>query len=160
MSLTLDLRVQHTTNNTIEYHVTDRDFESVENSLAKGGDMIVVISTTPCSVGLNLGITIKGTVRVECDRCLEDMDIQIDLEKSLKIQFADHNEDDDEIIYVDESEQKLNLWPTIYDFIVLAIPLTHTHPDGECNEEMAQTLSQYLVTSEDDDTNMDSLIQD
>lgn len=147
MSLTLDLRAKYTTADTTEYHVTDRDFEAVEKSLAKGGDLAATITTTACPVGLNLDIKIKGNARVECDRCLEDMNIGIDIEESIKIQFADRYEESDDIIYVDQNQQELNLWPIIYDLIVLAIPLTHTHADGECNEEMTETLRKYLVTS-------------
>lgn len=147
MSLTLDLRAKYNTPDTIEYHVTDSDFEAVENSLANGGDLMAKVVVSSCSVGLDVKIAISGIVRVECDRCLEDMNINVNVEENLKIQFTNDGEDSEDVICVADSQKELDLWPTIYDYIVLSIPLTHTHAEGECDKDMTDTLKKYLVTS-------------
>ena len=58
-------------------------------------------------------------------------------------------EDADDVIYVEQGRKELDLWPFVYDFIALAIPLTHSHPEGQCNPEMESRLSQYMVQQEE-----------
>ena len=40
-------------------------------------------------------------------------------------------------------------WP-IYEMVVLEIPLTHVHNEGQCNEEMLGALNNLLVHTQDE----------
>ena len=53
--------------------------------------------------------------------------------------------------YTPENEGVLNIAWHLYEFIVLAIPIMHTHPDGECNEAMMDKYNQYVVRHIDED---------
>lgn len=150
MSISLDLRASYKETEEFKYSINKEMFESVENSLIKDGQLAATIRVGQDAVGLSLNISITGTAKVECDRCLDDMQIDIDCNENLKIQFADRFEDSDDIIYVPQSQTEIDLWPFVYDFIALDIPLVHVHPDGQCNQEMLNRLSQYMVTQQDD----------
>ena len=151
MSIYLDLRASYTQPQTNEYAISSNLFEEVENSIVKGGDLTASVTVSSCSLGLDLKFKIKGKAIVECDYCLDDMTIDIDNDEKLKIQFADRNEDTGDTVYITQDTTKIDLWPFIYDFITLAVPLTHVHPEGQCNKEMLEKLSKYMTTSFNED---------
>ena len=145
MSVILDLKQNFAQPLTAEYSITDEMLASVENTLVKGGQLIASVTAQQAPEGLRLNIHTAGKAVVECDRCLDDMEVDIDTTNSLSVQTADRFEDADDIVYVEMGQKELDLWPMIYDFIVLALPVTHVHPEGQCNKEMAEKLSQYIV---------------
>ena len=69
---------------------------------------------------------LKGTVTVPCDRCLDDLEIEV---------AADFED-----TYTPESDE-LDLSQDVYDYVCTAIPLQRVHPDGECNPETIKFLS-------------------
>lgn len=151
MSICLDLRASYTEPKSYEHAIDSSMFQNIDNPIVKGGQLVAKYTATKVPVGLELNFYIKGVAIVECDYCLDDMQIDIDLNESLKIEFSDHDEDDDDIVYVSKDKTEIDLWPFIYDFIALAIPLTHTHKEGECNQEMLNTLKRYMVSTIDDE---------
>ena len=152
MSIVLDLRQDFKQAVETEYSVDDKMLRTIEKSLVKGGQFTVRIKAQQAAKGLSLDINISGNAIVECDRCLDDMETPVNTSKTLAVQFADRYEDADEVVYVPEEQTDLDLWPMVYDFIALSIPLTHVHPEGQCNKEMAERLSQYMVGNEPETT--------
>ena len=69
---------------------------------------------------------IDGTVTVACDRCLDDLVIEI--------------ETSFEETYTPDSDE-LDISQEVYDFVLTALPLQRVHPEGECNEETTRFLS-------------------
>lgn len=151
MPVTIDLTAKRREAETIACRIGNADFEAVENTLVKGGDLQVTVTVTSDPVGLNIAFDIAGTAIVECDRCLDDMEVAVNCQENLKVQFSDHYEDADDIIYVEDKQTDLDLWPFIYDYIVLALPLTHAHAEGQCNPDMMDTLNRYMVTKATDE---------
>ena len=151
MPLSLDLKQNFATPTTVEYSVNSNMFESMENSLVKGGKLTVGVTAHQAPEGIRLAFSITGKAVVECDRCLEDMEVDINTREEVCVQNADHYEDAADVVYVDESLTQLDLWPMVYDFIVLAIPISHHHPEGQCNKDMSDKLSQYMVQQPDED---------
>jgi uncharacterized metal-binding protein YceD (DUF177 family) len=52
---------------------------------------------------------------------------------------------------VPESEGAINVAWFLYEFIVLNIPIKHTHAPGECNKTMVTKLKRHITRSKDDD---------
>ncbi|MBP5360569.1 MAG: DUF177 domain-containing protein [Bacteroidaceae bacterium] len=152
MPITLDLRQNFAEPLTAEYAITDEMLASVENTLVKGGQLTASVTALKAPEGLRLTVRTAGKAVVECDRCLDDMEVDIDTVNTLTVQTADRFEDADDIIYVEKTQKELDLWPMVYDFIALALPVSHVHPEGQCNKEMAERLSRYMVQQPDDDT--------
>lgn len=151
MSVILDLRQDFAQPLTTDYAIDNTMLQSVENTLVKGGDMTTTVTAQQAPKGLRLTISTRGKAIVECDRCLDDMEVDINTTNELAVLFADHYEDDAEVVYVEHGSKELDLWPFIYDYIVLSIPLTHSHPEGQCNPDMEQKLNQYMIrTSEEE----------
>lgn len=104
-----------------------------------------------------LSFYIKGVVQVPCDRCLEDVDVDIDTENRLIVKFGDrYEEETDEIIMIPEHEGVIDVSWYMYEFIALSIPAKHIHKDGECNEEMYEKLRHLMsLDKESENTSTD-----
>jgi len=108
-----------------------------------------------------LHFTINGTVKAECDRCLQTIHLPIAADNILYIKFEDnpnkiHTEEEDiDIIYMSRSESIINVATFIYEFLVLNIPIKaacpfEEGPNKSCNMDMIQQLNKYIVEIEPD----------
>lgn len=95
--------------------------------------------------------SLQGTVQVSCDRCLDDMDLSIDVERSLRVKMGDEYADEGDLIVISESEGVLNVAWILYEFMALEIPIKHVHAPGQCNAGMLDALSKHLATRTDED---------
>lgn len=112
---------------------------------------------------------IDGTLRLPCDRCGDDFDLQLWDEFDLVIKLTDAEnaerwEDEADVVFIPRSETVIDLRTWIYDYIVLSIPLQRIHPDlpsGEsgCNpqaihllEEMKRSAGETEDTEGTEDT--------
>ncbi len=93
----------------------------------------------------------KGTVKVTCDRCLDEFDLPIRDQQVLLVKFDEKEWEDTDIIYVLRGTPKLNVAKYIYEFINLAVPMVRTHDDaGErCNPAMLKYLTKETAREED-----------
>ncbi|GIV33627.1 MAG: DNA-binding protein [Chitinophagales bacterium] len=96
-----------------------------------------------------VGFSIEGTVRVECDRCLETFDQPILDEFTVYVKYSDDlklkKEEDEDIIYISRNDVYIDLSQMIYDFILLSIPVRRVcipKEDGSpgCNEQVLKIL--------------------
>ncbi|MBO4670767.1 MAG: DUF177 domain-containing protein [Bacteroidales bacterium] len=70
--------------------------------------------------------TMAGTVVVPCDRCLDDLELEVAT--------------DFEETYTPDSDE-LDLSQDVYDYVCTALPLQRVHPEGQCNPETVKYLS-------------------
>ncbi len=100
---------------------------------------------------MRLEASVIGSVVVECDRCLENLELPVDINAVLQIKFAKTDEDpqSDEFLVVDPTSGELDLSQFLYDYICINLPLQKVHKDGECNEKMIEKL--HLLNSYDSD---------
>lgn len=110
------------------------------------GDVIADISVYKTSQTFELSIHLHGIIQVSCDHCLEDMDLPVNTKNRLIVKFGhDYSEETDEIIIIPEEEGGIDLSWYLYEFIALAIPMKHIHPEGQCNAETEEKLMQHLA---------------
>ena len=88
----------------------------------------------------DIEMTLAGTVKVECDRCLGLMDQEIRANESLRVKLGDETYDDGEVITVAANSGELDLAWYLYEAAALAIPIRHVHPEGECDEGVMRHL--------------------
>ncbi len=92
---------------------------------------------------MNVTSIVAGTVTVECDRCLEDLQLPVDFTASMAVKFAKTDDDpqSDEFLVVDPLEGELDLSQFIYDYICVNMPLQKVHEEGRCNPKMVEKLN-------------------
>ena len=89
----------------------------------------------------------RGTVRTECDRCLEEIDLPLAGSHQLLVKFSEQEEiEEAEVVYINADAPRLNVAKYIYEFIVLALPMIKVYDcrseeQPVCNEEMLRYLN-------------------
>ena len=85
---------------------------------------------------------IRGWVVVECDRCLEDLEVPVDVEVRLSVKFGEVDSSEEiqdgerEVVFIPVDNTELDMSQVIYDYVCTSLPLQRVHEDGECNPEM------------------------
>ena len=104
---------------------------------------------------------VEGSVTVECDRCLEDLEIPVELDVLLSVKFGDsesseENQDGErEVIFLPVDNTEFDVKQVVYDYVCLSLPLQRVHEDGKCNPEALKYLEgcEVVEVSEDADKN-------
>jgi uncharacterized metal-binding protein YceD (DUF177 family) len=133
---------------TITIALDDTFFEIYMHPDVLGGNVTAEI--TLLAAQSTLDISLKGTARVVCDRCLESFDTPITFDGMARICKARtiidhdmHNSDDDTITMDDEGFIDLSQY--LYESICLSVPLQKLHPvdnegNSKCNQQMLTKL--------------------
>ena len=136
---------------TYTYKLDNQFFADIDAPQIQKGDLDVQL-TVQKSIGVFvLNFHTEGVVYVPCDRCLDDVEIPVDTDNSLKVRLGEEDSEDDEFITVSEMDGFINVAWYIYEFIALSLPIKHVHAPGECNEAMLGALKKYLKTDGNDD---------
>jgi len=115
-------------------------FDSFENSevLDAHLDADVRVEKSGRYIGVDCDVT--GRVTVECDRCLDELDMPIDVEIRLSVKYgsedgSDEQSSDREIVFIPETDAELDMSQIIYDYVCLSLPMQRVHEEGSCNPE-------------------------
>lgn len=147
-TLNLNLNRRLSEPETLTFTIHGDKLTDVEKPLVKDGEVKVEVSVRPAPYGLQLGFRLTGNVTVDCDRCLDPLMLPIYTEQTLRVKHGEAYEDEGDAVSIAPEQTELDLWPFIYDYIILAIPLQHSHAEGECNKEMEEELRKYMVSGE------------
>lgn len=152
-SFELPLRGVSLGNQKFEYHLDDAFFTRLEASDVLSADVNVVLDVVNHGNGIvDLKFAFSGKIGIVCDRCLEEMPLDIDTSYEVSVKTGEEFDDsDDEVIIVTETQASLDLAPMMRDTVLLAIPAMHTHAEGECNSEMMRLLAEHKAAVGDDD---------
>lgn len=94
---------------------------------------------------LAFDVRISGEAVVPCDRCLEDCTLPVNFDGRLTVRFSDETaEYDGETMWLSPAETEVDLAQYIYESILLSLPYSRVHPDGECDPSM---LARFTVAT-------------
>ena len=65
--------------------------------------------------------------------------------------------EDDSIIVIHPDSYQIDVQHPIYEFLTLVLPLRTVHAEGQCNQEMLETLNKYLSSPKEEDENNDDM---
>lgn len=144
------------------YELDKGFFEAFENSIVEDGEVLVKIELEKQSALLVLWFHVSGNVNIQCDRCLELFSQPISSENRIIVKFGEDNLDEgDDVIWVSVNDYQLNVAQLMYEFVSLALPIRHVHPEDEngissCDPEMIEKLNSLNVSKSDDSGQPDS----
>ncbi|MDR0836119.1 MAG: DUF177 domain-containing protein [Tannerella sp.] len=131
---------------TLDYEIGNDFFELVEGIEVRQGKVGVTVEVIEASSAYEMRFHTEGVVKVECDRCLDDVEMPVEADNKLLVTFGEtYSETSDEHIIVSEEEGTINIAWFMYEFIVLALPLKRVHKEGECDENVASKLRELCV---------------
>lgn len=146
----IDLKALTEETTPLEYELTDQYFAALNEAEIRSGALHVSGSIRKTVGFFELLLDISGTVRIPCDRCLDDMDQPIDTQLRMTVKLGNENSEDDDVITVDEREAILDMSWFIYESIALAVPIQHVHQPGDCNVAMSERLSDLSAARSSD----------
>lgn len=141
-----------------KYDLDNKYFALIDDGTAdiKRGSLVATVSLKKTSVTFELNFSIIGAVQVPCDRCLDNISMDVDTKSKLIVKFGEeYSEESDEIVIIPEEDGEINIAWFLYEFIVLSLPAKKVHPPGTCNKAMSSKLNKHKVKSSDDDSDED-----
>jgi len=133
------------------YQVTDKFFETYQPQ-----EFTNCVATVKLKLDKKVGFMllkfdVDGRVEVTCDRCGNNLPLQLWDEFNLVVKMVDNpdemneKEEDPDIYYISKNESHLNVADWIYEFINLSIPMQKMCKEDEiggpkCNKEVLAKL--------------------
>ena len=140
----------------IECHLDESFFNIEEQNEVRRADVDVTLKVTRKSeTTFRLEIACHGTVTIPCDRCLDDLDLPVEVDYHLNVEQMGTELDDsnDELLIVPSEWRELDAAPIVRDTVLLAIPMTHCHEnEDDCNADMLDVLERHLAEAVPDDS--------
>lgn len=125
-------------------------FEATEGT---EGELQAEVVLVKSSLLIEVKMKISGTVKAVCDRCLGEMDLNVEGEMNLYVKQGERdNGNDDDYIVLDPDDDFIDLSSTLYEVYMLNYPIRVVHPDGECDEAMEEVLDEYILDEEEKPT--------
>lgn len=87
-----------------------------------------------------LELEITGNLCLRCDRCLDILDFPLSLHTRVLLAHTGaipESEDDPDALEWIEANGELDVWELVEDELVLGLPLSVRHAQGECANEVA-----------------------
>ncbi len=133
------------------YSINQLFFSSFENSIIQNGNVEVALELEKRASLIELIFSIEGKVEVECDRCLEWMEVSISSEEVILLKFGEEESDEADIIYLLPDTQAFSVANLIYEFIHLAVPISNSHEDigQDCEIDIKQFLVEDKIEEEE-----------
>jgi uncharacterized protein len=133
------------------FEISDPFFALFENSEIQKGKASIRVSLVKNGRLMHMDINMKGQVEVECDVCLEQFDMPFSFKGKLYLKYGEADITDDEVVYVRENDNEVDLAQYIYESINLNLPYSRVHPpkaDGSsgCDPKMLEKLNKHLVS--------------
>jgi len=138
---------------TLTYNLDDDYFKAIDGSEVNSGAVHVVVSVVKSSGIYELSFHCEGTVKVQCDRCLDEMNLPISTDDRLFAKLGDEYKEDEDIVTVERETGVLDIAWFIYEFIALGVPAKHVHEEGECNSEMMEILNKHSAKDAETENN-------
>ena len=139
-----------------DFVLNDDFFKRIDSPEVEHGNVKATVDVRQKNQNFTLKISLNGYITVPCDRCLDDMQLQILHNETLLVRFGDSFGEDGDTVIVPESDGCINLAWFFYEMIVVNIPIKHIHPAGECNKTMQQKLKKLTVLSNEDVEDIDN----
>jgi len=141
--------------NSFSFEIKDPFFEAFTLSDVEHAEIIATALLDKDGNKLALTLQIDGTInKLLCDICTEEISVNIKAETNVIIKTTDENlTSTDEIFYIKNSENSIDLKQLIFELIILNLPKKRQHPldkkgDVTCNEEMVNLIEKYTVKEE------------
>lgn len=144
---------------TVDCHLDESFFNTDEQTEVRRADIDVTLEVTRKTENTcHLEISCHGTLTTACDRCLDDLDLPVDVDYRLDVEQTGTELDDsrDELLIVPSDWRELDAAPIVRVTVMLAMPMTRVHlNEDDCNQAMLDVLDSHRVETvpDNDDDN-------
>ena len=148
--LNIDLSKATREDQFLAFDLEDKFFKELDQDEIIGGHIHVEIKFREAAGDIFVfRFHISGKVIVECDRCLDDLALDVDVEDTIRVAYEDESESSaDDIKIIPKNTTTYDASWDVYEIVELALPIQRTHDIGDCNEDMVERI---CFDKEDDD---------
>ena len=127
-----------------EYTLGDEFFKNSINAPdIRRGNLHVYLNVRKSAGGFILDFHALGQVIVPCDRCLDDLELDVDTVNTLNVKFGAEFADEEEVVTISEEEGYIDIAWFLYEFVALSLPMQRMHEQGKCNADMMTVLNRH-----------------
>ena len=136
------------------YVIENEFFDLFEQSEVNQGRIRAEVILEKKTNMLEFWFRLSGTVTMDCDRCLEPFESDIDKSYPLYVKFGEEAEElSEDLVVLSEKSFKINVAHYLFEFIQLSLPVRKVHPENSegiptCNAEMINKLKKYTIEQE------------
>lgn len=126
-------------------------FEELDYSILEDGNVSIQLEMDKKPNMLVFSFDITGTIKLQCDRCLEVYDQPVEGNYMLIAKFTERetNKPSEDIVILPEDAHEFDVGHYIYEYISLLLPIKHVHEHiDNCNQEMID-----MLNNENEDNN-------
>ncbi len=121
-----------TGNHQFEFGIDDAFFAYFENSDIRQAHVKINLDLDKQERMMVLQFNLAGTLRVTCDRCLEEFDFPVNSNELYFIKFGhEHREEEDNVLVITENETHIDISQLLYDYLMLSLPYRIVHPEDD-----------------------------
>lgn len=122
--LGLSLNLHH-----FQYEIGNDFFSKYGSGLVSEGSFKVDVGLDKHETFLEVVFSIQGTVKLTCDRSLDEFDYPIHVNTKIIFKYGDEDKEiSEDVVMIHRGTETLELGQFIYEFIALAIPMKKLHP--------------------------------
>lgn len=121
-----------------QYEFGNEFFGKYDSGLVSEGKFTVGLTLNKHETFLETEFKIVGSVKLVCDRSLDEFDYPIDVKRKIIFKYGDQEmEVSEDVMMIPHGIESLEVGQYIYEFIALAIPMKKLHPrfQNESDEE-------------------------
>jgi uncharacterized protein len=124
-----------------QYEIGTGFFRKYDNGLVSDGKFTVNVSLDKRETFLETEFKIVGSVKLVCDRSLDEFDHPFSLTRKIMFKYGDQEmEVSEDVIIIPHGTESLEVGKYIYEFIALAIPMKKLHPRYQDESEEDQLI--------------------
>ena len=126
-----------------QFRLTESFFSLFDFGEIDQCDILANISLEKFSNMMQLTFDISGHVDFPCDRCGEEIPVEIEGEYLLIIKYGDKTNLEDEILVFGSNEFEIDIHHYLYEYVHLSLPLKRAHKnmnDCQLDYELEETL--------------------
>lgn len=132
-----------------EFKITDDFIQQYFNELLNNHFNIhVSITLIKYNHSIQAKIQFTGTISVTCDKCLIPYQYPVHSESLVHITYGNPENSTDEILFVEENNNKINFSQHLYESIMLALPNKivpcEAYTDALCDTDVLEKIHQDL----------------
>ncbi len=155
--------------NVFIWQIGKEFFDSFDNSEILDAHLVADVKVDKSSRCIRIDCDVRGNVIVECDRCLDELDMPVGVGIRLSVKYGSGEQADDmqdgerEVVLVPEVDAELDMGQIIYDYVCLSLPMQRVHPAGGCNPDAMKYYSApegFDVFNEEGEMNPFSVLKD
>ena len=131
------------------YEVTKTFFETfqgrgIESDLIHDGIVAFDVELDKKDNLLVFDILYDGSVNVDCDVCLDQLDTEVSGDSRIIGKYSDEDFwGEEDVINIPSKDHKVDLSDIFYQLIRLSLPSKIVHEEGKCDPVMLEKLKEY-----------------